>query len=367
MTKPTHRKIISPFTRDRSAFSKFVLRERDREIVRLVFEHRFLDTELLWHLLRKNGDSETDTRKGRDGKLRPVSYGFGRKALYKRLQALYHTGYLDRKFPKDQPIGRGYDGPRAIYSVGPKSTRVLPEMLDVTAQQVRRIVASNRVGDSFMRHAVEIARFRVILELACQRSIGTVRVIFWEQGQHLREYTYGIDHEGNERRFSVYPDAFFALEVKGKGIANYFLEIDRGTEPITSTRQRTEIRSKLVGYRLYRKHDLISKRYAYASTPDGSVTGLIRLDRGYVAAGEARLRGFSVLFVTGGSSVRGESPPRRIANILGMLSGLGQFYVNTSLYMFASSASLSLEEPKSIFGDIWTLSKPGSGQVSLIG
>jgi hypothetical protein len=366
MTEPTHRKALPRYQRDKTAFPKFTLRERDREIVRLVFEHRFLDTELIWHLLKKEGDSDADYLTGKDGKARPVSYGFGRKALYKRLQALYHTSYLNRRFPADQPIGRGYDGPRAIYGIGPKSTRILADMVDASPQEVRRIVEANKVGDPFMRHALEIARFRVILELACRRSQDRVRLLFWEQGQHLRDTVYGVDDDGGDRRFTVYPDAFFGLEVANTGRASYFLEVDRGTEPIVSTKQRTDIRNKLVGYRFYRKRERIAKRYAYTRTPDGAVTGLEILEQDNRVDDADRLKGFSVLFVTNGSVGKDRAVTGRIANILGTLPALGKFYANNSLYWFTSVDALKLEEPESIFRNIWILPKPGSGVASLI-
>jgi hypothetical protein len=366
MTEPTRRKTLPRYQRDKSAFPKFTLRERDREIVRLVFEHRFLDTELIWHLLKKEGDSDADYLTGRDGKARPVSYGFGRKALYKRLQALYHTSYLNRRFPADQPIGRGYDGPRAIYGIGPKSVGILPDIMDVTPQEVRRMVEMNKVGDPFMRHALEIARFRVILELACRRSQERVRLLFWEQGQHLRDTVYGIDEDGGDRRYTVYPDAFFGLEVREKRLANYFLEIDRGTEPIVSTKQRTDIRNKLVGYRFYRKRERISSCYAYSKTPDGAVTGLDILKQEDASGEFDRLRGFSVMFVTNGSVGNDGTVCGRIANMLGALPALGKFYANNSLYWFTAVSMLKLEEPDSMFGNIWILPKAGSGLAGLI-
>ncbi len=367
MTKPTHQKRLSRYKRDKSAFPNFTIQERDREIVHLVFEHRFLDTELIWHLLQKDEQSETEYRPGRNGKARPVSYGFGRKALYKRLQALYHTSYLDRRFPADQPIGRGYDGPRAIYSIGSASSKLLAETAGVTPREIQRIVQANKVQDAFMRHALEVARFRVILGLACRQSEGQVRLIFWEQGLHLRDYVVGLNDEHEEKRFSVYPDAFFGLEVAGKGKANYFLELDRGTEPIVSTKQRTEIRNKLIGYRFYRKRERISKRYAYASTPDGTATGLRILDRNEQVDDNNRLRGFSVLFVTNGAATAKGSATGRIGNILSVLPGLGRFYANNSLYWFTSVDTMSLDEPESIFRNIWILPKPGVSPVSIVG
>jgi hypothetical protein len=371
MTEPTRRKTLPRYQRDRTAFPKFTLRERDREIVRLVFEHRFLDTELIWHLVKKDGDSAEACRTGRDGKARPVSYGFGRKALYKRLQALYHTGYLDRRFPADQPIGRGYDGPRAIYGIGPKSVAILSEVVEASPQEIRRVVESNKVGDPFMRHALEIARLRVILELACRGSQDKVRLIFWEQGPILQDWVYGLDEDDQEHEFSVYPDAFFGIEVKGRGKAQYFLELDRGTMPIAASGNRSDIRKKVFGYYYYRQAKQHSKRYRYRRLPDGAITGL------HVKTNDATRHDFSdsilepikffrVLFVAPGSSTVGRSAEGRLANIIGAFPSLGKRFASSQLFWFASPDEFSLERPETIFAHQWLTPNPEHGRKSII-
>ena len=47
-------------------------------------------------------------------------------------------------------------------------------------------------------------------------SEGKVHLLFWEQGQVLRDWVEGENEHGEYERFTVYPDAFFGLEVQGK-------------------------------------------------------------------------------------------------------------------------------------------------------
>lgn len=371
MTKPTHRKRLSRYQPDKQAGQKVVIRERDREILRLVYEHRFLDTELLWRLLSVKSLGTTEYTVGRDGKKRPKKYGFGEKALYRRLQLLFHARYLDRHFLTDEPIGRGYGGPRAIYSLGPSSGRELPDMVGISPKEVRDIVEANKVKSPFLRHAIHIARFRVLIELACLASDGNVRLLFWEQGQRLRDSVVGRDHTGEERRFTVYPDAFFALAVKGRGIANYFLELDTGSMPIAANTERPDIRKKVLGFWHYQHARRFHRRYRYAVTPAGEVVGLCvlqkrEMDSKSAPDSESSPRGFTVLIVAPGSVTEEGKPLGRIANMLSMIVELGKEFSTSSLFWFRGIDEIDFDRPYEVFSRSWLPVNPTKGLLSLI-
>jgi hypothetical protein len=371
MNGPKHKKRRSRDKPDPSAYPQPVIRERDREILRLVYEHRFLDRVMLWHLLhRKTANAERAYRLGRNGKMRPTTHGFGEKALAKRLTQLIHARYLDRRFLHDEPVGRGYGSHRSIYCLGPKSVPLLSKMTGATPRELRRIIERNKVQPPFLRHALGIARFRVILELACERSEERVRLLFWEQGQVLKDRVVGENLFGEDDEFPVHPDAFFGLEVKGKGRTHFFLEYDRGTEPIMSARDRTTIYRKVFGLRYYRASDQFKQRYAYKTLPDGQIVGLDILpekhSRRVNVNDTQRIGGFQVLFVTPGKVEADGKVSGRIANILAELPKFGSFYSRTALFWFTHPEAFTLEQPETLFQKIWITPNPKDPLQSLI-
>lgn len=367
---PARKKRLSRYQADRTAFPEFELNSRDKEILELVFFHRFLDTELLGYLMQVESPEAVEKKVGKDGKLRPAKQGFGVQALYRRLKLLYHARYLERHHLGDLPIGRGHGSPRAIYGIGAKSSVPLAQALGTTPDAIRQVVEANRVKTPFLRHALDTARFRVLVELACRKSKGNVRLLFWEQGLHLRDAVTGQNEYGYDERFAVYPDAFFALEIEGKGIANYALEVDRGTEPITSTSPtRPDIRKKLIGYRYYRRQKQFQRRYSYQTLPTGEVTG-IRIHADGVDISQVPpdnlIPGFTVLFLTTGNAVP-EHPTRgRIANILSAMPSFGPDFKPTTLYWFAPISEFSLSNPGSVFKRVWRTAHPDKDLQSLI-
>jgi hypothetical protein len=265
-------------------------------------------------------------------------------------------------------MGRGHGAPRAIYGVGLKSAAVLEERLGVPAHEIHRIVERNRVTSPFLRHSVEVARFRVTLELACRQRQDSVRLLFWEQGESLRDYVEFSDRWDQKQRLPVYPDAFFGLELPSGAQRHYFLEIDRGTEPIFAQSQRSNVRRKLIAYRLYRKSGRFPRRYSYRRLPNGTVVGLnINIGRNSATTGDdSGLNGFQVLFVTPGTIRSKTQMSGRIANIISHLSDMGRFYVTTSLFLFTTPKAYSIARPESLLGRCWLTPRANSKFTSLI-
>ena len=366
MTKPTPTKRLSRYVPHKGAFPDLVLRDRDFMILRLVYDHRFLSSELLWHLLQTDDQFRAVSHStGSDGKKRPTSYGFGRQALSKRLKQLFNARYLERHYITDQPMGRGHGSPRAIYGLGPACPRILQEKLDIPPRITRRIIESNKVKSPFLRHALEVATFRAILELACQRNEDKVKLLFWEQGDSIRDFIIGVNEKGEDERLPVHADAFFGLEVIGEGNTHFFLEVDRGTEPIVSTKQRTDIKRKLIGYRLYRKSKKFPERYAYRQLPNGQIVG-IDVCEGSATEGRQMITGFQVLFVTPGMVRNDKNLSGRIASIFAELPALGKFFVTNSLFWFTPPESFNIEEPERIFSKCWITPNPQNSLMSLV-
>lgn len=357
--------------RTKETFPVDSIPERDRQILQLVYEHRFLDTELLRHLIGKEPDEPGGFRVGADGRKRPTAYGFGMKALYKRLKRLSDERLLVPQMPSDRPRGRGYGGPRAAYGLGPASATAVAKMNGVSVQKIRDIVSANRVKSPFIRHALEVARFRVILELACARSAGRIRLVFWAQGGIMQDWVTGEDDSGEEVRYSVCPDAFFGLEVAGKGKAHYFLELDRGTMTIVSKQGGRDIRQKVFGYAAYRKARRHSERFRYRVLPDGTVVGLDIMplkgaDTAWKEPAAEPIKSFRVLFVAPGKTAERLSPQGRIANIIGAFPSFGKRFSTSTLFWFAPLEAFDIEEPETIFDRVWLTPNPEHDRKSLV-
>lgn len=320
-----------------------VLKQRDYTILKLLYDYRFLSGELIWYLIKNDSYlSSIAYSIGSDGISRPTTYGFKRQTLFKRLKQLYDSMYVERHYVTDQPMGRGYGSPRAIYGLGSSSSRVLKEIYEIPQYFIKRIVENNKVKSPFLRHALEVAMFRVVLELACQKSKGKVKLLFWEQGISLRDYVYGFNEKGEKESFTVYADAFFGLEIVDMKNRHFFLEIDRGTEPIVSNSKRTNIRRKLIGYQYYRKSKGISDHYSY------------------------RISGFQVLIVTPGKIEADRILSGRISNIVNELIINKKLYTTKSLFLLTTPESFSLKNPEYIFAKIWISSKLNNSLISLI-
>lgn len=305
---------------------KLRLKQRDIAILKLLYEHRFLDTELLWHLLKSDSYLPfVEYTKGSDGKSRPITYGFKKQALSKRLKQLFDADFVERHYITDQPLGRGFGAPRAIYGLGKNSPTVLNEADNIPIAVTRKIIQSNKVKSPFLRHALELARFKVILILACRMTHQRVKLMFWKQGESIRDYVDIRNKHREIQSLPIHADAFFALELKGTKTKHFFLEIDRGTEPIVSNKNRSSIRKKLIAYQYYKK----SKK--------------VRVDD---------IKGFQVLFVTIGQ-LANKNRSNRISNIIEEILIHSNIYTSKSLFYFTTFENLLLENPKLLLSNIW--------------
>jgi hypothetical protein len=190
--------------------------ERDREILRCFRGYRFLRSDHITSLL-------------------PGS----RQQLLRRLQLLYHHGYLER--PRCQ-IDYFSSGSRCItYGFGNKGASLLAQE---SALPLRRFdwQWKNRVTRLFLEHALLVADVMVAVDLACRKR-PEVKLILPDE---VPRWTVSLNRGSKN---GVVPDAAFGLEHGGKQCW-FFLEADRGTMPIqrASLRHSSFLR-KLLAYK----------------------------------------------------------------------------------------------------------------------
>jgi len=162
------------------------LKGRDLQLLRTVSDYRLISTRQVLRLFQDDS---------RDG-------------IYRRLQALFHHGYLDR-------IGTNPNAP-LVYGLGRRGA----EVLEVSHRK--------EVADPYVAHRLMIGDFRV----AMTRATRTRNIVFSWRAMPTDS--------------PVKPDGFFGLQFPdrpdGKNRAFFFLEADRST----MTRERYV--QKLVNY-----------------------------------------------------------------------------------------------------------------------
>lgn len=189
------------------------LEERDRQIIRLVYRHRFLRSD---HIISLIGGSQ--------------------QQLLRRLQLLYHHGYLERPRAQLQYYERG--GSRHIaYGLGNKAGALLKAENGFSVHPDSWNEKNHAIGRIYLEHALLVADVMVSIELACRKR-GDIQLLYEDKlSPQPIEWHIRIQ---NGTEVGVIPDRVFALEYQGvtgkTERAYFFLEADRGTMPVKRKR-----------------------------------------------------------------------------------------------------------------------------------
>lgn len=186
------------------------LAPRDCEIIRLIHRHRFLRSDQLWLLI--------------DG---------SRQQMLRRLQLLFHHGYLERPLAQINSYYRS--GSRYLaYGLGRKGEQLLEQQLGITVDTAEKDLA---VGQLFIDHTLMVADVMVAIELACRKHNG-IRLLYEDELMlpvARQPFQWQVTIQSGEK-LGVVPDRVFALDLAGKDgqpdRAYFFLEADRGTMPV---------------------------------------------------------------------------------------------------------------------------------------
>jgi hypothetical protein len=196
--------------------ARMKITERDRDILRRVGIHRFLRSSQIAALV-----------------------GGSPQQVLRRLQFLYHCGYLERPVAQMDYFHRR--GPqKMVYSL----TKCGAALLSAGPQVHPKRISwdrKDRSGRQFLEHALMVSDIMVTFELACRRSTG-VRFISCDEiplpvaARASREPYHWFVHVSTRHRVGVIPDAVFGLESsglpEGTNRAWFFVEADRGTMPV---------------------------------------------------------------------------------------------------------------------------------------
>ncbi len=221
------------------------LTDRDKAILSAVVEYRFLTTSLI--LLLVTGSKQN---------------------IRRRLQRLYHAGFLDR--PRAQlPLRYAGELFDFVYS----STR---KTLSPALAFSRRTVSgkeSKKVSSLFLAHALSVSeaqiRIRVLCLLHGLAFISQHEIV--SAGQHEDSaghlhWRVALKADKTTENVGVIPDAVFSIEQQElsgeKRRLYYFLEADRGTMPLYRKSLRlSSIRRKTLSYLRSRRMKLLKEHY----------------------------------------------------------------------------------------------------------
>jgi hypothetical protein len=198
-----------------AAIAPIQITKRDRAIIRQVHRNRFLRSS---HIVALTGGSL--------------------QQLIRRLQLLYHHGFLER--PRAQ-LDYYHEGGshHIVYGLGTKGAAIIQRELAPGFHRVRRGENNRSVGRVFLEHALLVSDMMVTIEFACRQS-GRIRFLSQEEllSQRDRRQPFRWKVNVSSRlKLGVIPDGLFGLEFpdrnNGSARAVFFLEADRGTMPVT--------------------------------------------------------------------------------------------------------------------------------------
>ncbi len=203
------------------------LTSRDRAILRQVHRHRFLRSSHLVSLL-----------------------GGSRQHVLRRLQLLFHHGYLERPRAQLDHFHQGGGSRSLVYGLGNKGSAILKRELGLPFHKVKWGAPNRDTGRLYLEHTLLIADVMVSLELAC-RQAGDVKLLTGDELPlpetamcHREPFRWRVNVT-NRLKCGVIPDQVFALEHSGGRRQFYFLEADRATMPV--------VRQNLAQSSFYRK------------------------------------------------------------------------------------------------------------------
>lgn len=297
------RKYVPQPDRYAERYGTFTLTARDFEIVELVYRYRHLESR---HIRALIGGSD--------------------QQITRRLQGLFHNGYLARYVPRERMrLALAQGSPLIAYGLETKGRRVLEERRDELADENGDLLdpvawkkAYSRRMEWFLEHHLMISNFRCILELAA-RPAEAPELWEWDQSKNVRQTVTLQD--GTVHRIA--PDAYFALN-QGGNLRHCFLEADRSSE------EQNRILHKFENY------------WWYLQSP------------GYREAHDNHKR-LAVLFITTGE--------RRMQNMMETLRKMKKpnraSHGGKGIFWFCLDSEYDLERPESILKPIWrTASNP---------
>lgn len=201
---------------------RLILQERDLRILDLLDEFRFVDSLMIYKLIKL---------------YYPGSYADGVK---RRLRKLWINGYLER--PTEQVILYLRNNQRYfVYTLAEAGADILAYKLGKDREKLKWRLKEDEYSFKFIEHALEVSKFRSVIYLGQKENDFQIR--FWlGDGEFEKNVGFIIQTKAQEALFrvkqlgervtlKVRPDGFFGIQ-KQEQIRFFELELDRGTRTL---------------------------------------------------------------------------------------------------------------------------------------
>jgi Replication-relaxation len=233
------------FERDLDAAGSFEFTKRDLEILRHVAEHRFIRSEWLVKLV-----------------------GGSRQQLLRRLNLLYHHGYLDRPICQLDYYHEG-GSKSLVYGLASRGAGRLRRDLNMPFDRMDWTTRNKSIGRLFLEHTLMVSDYMAWLELQCREDDKARFSSFHELQQSGAFKSQSLQPRwkvsiAGRMQIGVVPDKMFALDDTlddgTKRREFYFLEADTGTMPVTrSSTKGSSIEKKLLAYQATYENGIAKK------------------------------------------------------------------------------------------------------------
>ena len=235
------------------------------------------------------------------------------QGILRRLQKLFHTGYLDR-LPRKFVHGGG--SAKMIYAITNRGISALQkEGLIQNPSNTDRNAKNSDLHDRFVDHRLLISQIRATFMLACRKR-KDVQFLFWREGRQIQD-SIEVALPNRYATVPVAADGFFGLR-SAKGRTNYLVEADCGS---MSCKRFT---LKLKGFAAYYKEKKHTDKFG--------------------------IKNFRVLSVASGRE--------HCRNLVKAAAAEEDVREHPKRFLFTAEENLALSAPEKVFEKIWTM--PGT-------
>lgn len=208
------------------ASNNMVLQKRDIEILKAIFQFRYLTRSQIQNLFNMKSVTRVNIR----------------------LRKLFDNKFLDRYY---RPTLLGSS--EAIYTNGISSCNIIAESLGVTNEEVKRRRRLDQTSRSkFLEHNLKVNDFRISLINELNANPG-FELKQWQDARDC-EIKFKYRKAGKETITSIKPDGYFEFQYQNK-LYSFFLELD------LSTSSHNKLKEKLENYYQFKKNSLFKQKH----------------------------------------------------------------------------------------------------------